>query len=169
MELLRSLEQMVIPLMFGEIPASLEVALQANGSGILGPSAMSDISKKDNDALLEQRVTNPWPPLDFESAASQKKEGLLNNVRETKQSAGHPPSSELIANATLDSTPGAGTTDSFTLNTTIAGDFNFDNITGAGSDWPLYDHGAANDDMVNYTLLFYGSSAVDNFSFEERQ
>lgn len=160
---------MVIPLMFGEIPASLEVALEVNGSGILGPSAMSDILKKDYDALLEQRVTKPWPQLDFESAASKKKAELLNNACETKQSAGHPPSSEQIANATLDSTPGAGTTDSFTLDPTVAGDSSINDIIGAGLDWTLYDPGAANGDMSSYTSLFHDSSAVDNFSFEERQ
>ncbi|KAK1146839.1 hypothetical protein N8T08_002600 [Aspergillus melleus] len=79
-ELLRSLEQMVIPLMFGEIPAPLEVALQPNGSGIFGPSAMSDISTKDYDAQLEQRATEPWPQLDLESAASQKKAKFLNEI-----------------------------------------------------------------------------------------
>lgn len=77
--LLGSLEPVVISLMLGKIPSDLVEAFQVDGSGILGQSALSKANVEDQGALVSQRVTDPWPPLDCEFLASQKKAEVLNN------------------------------------------------------------------------------------------
>ncbi|KAB8242954.1 hypothetical protein BDV35DRAFT_396307 [Aspergillus flavus] len=77
--LLGSLEPVVISLMLGKIPSDLVEAFQVDGSGILGQSALSKANVEDQGALVSQRETDPWPPLDCEFLASQKKAEVLNN------------------------------------------------------------------------------------------
>lgn len=74
----------MIPLMLGRIPSHLAEAIQVDGSGILGPSALSAVNKKDEGAVVDQCATEPWPQLDLESAASQikKRQSSVITIRQ---------------------------------------------------------------------------------------
>ncbi|KAF7586960.1 hypothetical protein BBP40_007974 [Aspergillus hancockii] len=94
--LLGSLEPVVISLMLGKISSDLVEAVQVDGSGILGQSALSKANAEDQGAFVSQRETNPWPQLDCEFLASQKKAEVLNNDYDP---VGHTPDNVLGAGA----------------------------------------------------------------------